>query len=123
MTIATWCILAAALLPYLCAGAAKSRRDFDNRQPREWLARLEGWRQRADWAQRNGFEAFPAFAAAVLVAQQAGAAQSSVDALALAFVAARTVYSVLYIIDAPALRSVVWLVGVGCVVALFVVAA
>lgn len=123
MTIAYWCVLAAALIPYLTVGFAKSRRDFDNARPREWLARLEGWRARAHWAHQNAFEAFPPFAAAVIIAHLAGAPQSRVDALALVFVAARVAYSAFYILDRPALRTVVWTAGIGCVIGLFVAAA
>eukprot|EP01035_Chromulina_nebulosa_P035064 gene35064-47116_t len=42
-------------------------KDFDNAAPRVMLAKLDGWRQRANWAQLNGFEAFPPFAAAVII--------------------------------------------------------
>lgn len=123
MTIAYWCVLAAALIPYFTVGFAKSRRDFDNARPRQWLARLEGWRARAHWAHQNAFEAFPPFAAAVIIAHLAGAPQGRVDALALAFVAARVAYSAFYILDRPALRTVVWTVGIACVIGLFVAAA
>jgi len=44
-------------------------RGVDNRAPRPSLESLSGWRQRADWAHRNHFEAFPAFAAVVFVAE------------------------------------------------------
>ena len=62
MTCALWCVLAAMFLPYLWVGFAKSG-GFDNAAPRETLEHLEGWRKRADWAQKNAFEAFPPFAA------------------------------------------------------------
>lgn len=123
MTIAYWCVLAAALLPYLTVGLAKSRRDFDNARPREWLARLTGWRARAHWAHQNAFEAFPPFAAAVIIAHLAGAPQGRIDALALTFVAARLAYAAFYILDRPALRTAVWLAGIACVIGLFVAAA
>ena len=49
-TLAYWCVLVAALLPYVCAslaksgGVGKSRRDggFDNHDPRAWLAQQKG---------------------------------------------------------------------------------
>lgn len=123
MTLAYWCVLAAALMPLLWAGAAKSRRDFDNAAPREWLARLEGWRRRANAAQMNAWEAFAPFAAAVIIAHLAGATQASIDVLAGTFVAARLAYGGLYIADRPTLRSLAWIVGFGCVVGLFVAAA
>lgn len=123
MTVANWCVLVAALLPYAFTGLAKSRADFDNARPREWLAAVPGWRQRAHWAQLNSFEAFPPFAAGVIIAQQAGAGQAAVDALALAFVALRGVYGGLYIADRPTARSLAWTAATACTVGLFVVAA
>lgn len=118
-TTAHWCVLLAGLLPYAATITAKAGARFDNRQPRDWLARQTGWRARAHAAQLNGFEAFPLFAAAVLVAQQVDAPQARVDALAIAFVAARLAYLGAYLADLAWLRSVVWLVGIGCAVAIF----
>jgi len=122
MTIALWCVLVAGLMPYLFTGIAKSSRGgYDNRAPREFLSTLEGWGQRANWAQINSFEAFPLFAAAVLAAQIRGAEQSVVDQLALGFIAARLAYGAFYVFDQATLRSLAWAVGIGCAVALFMV--
>jgi len=124
MEISYWCILIAGLLPILTVSVAKyGRRDFDNNEPRAWLDKQTGLRRRADYAHRNHFEAFPFFAAAVLVAQQNGAAQEWIDGLALAFVAARVVYTALYLNDLPSLRSLSWTVGYACVLGLFAVSA
>lgn len=124
MEISYWCIMIAGLLPILTVSVAKyGRRDFDNNEPRAWLDKQTGLRRRADYAHRNHFEAFPFFAAAVLVAQQTGAAQEWIDGLALAFVAARVVYTALYLNDLPSLRSLSWTVGYACVLGLFAVSA
>lgn len=124
MTTAYWCVLAAALMPYAFAGIAKfGDRRYDNRAPRDFLASLEGRQKRADWAQQNSFEAFPAFAAAVIIAHLAQAAQPAVDTLAIAFVLLRLGYGWAYISDRPTIRSLIWIAALGCVVALFVVAA
>jgi uncharacterized MAPEG superfamily protein len=120
MTTAFWCVLAAGLLPYAATLAAKSGRRFDNRDPRAWLAAQSGWRARANAAQLNSFEAFPLFAAAVLVAHVTGAPQPRVDLLALVFVAARVMYLAVYIADLALVRSLVWFVGTGSAVAIFV---
>ena len=122
MTTAYWCVLAAGLLPYLATISAKAGARFDNRMPRAWLAAQTGWRARANAAQQNAFEAFPLFAVAVLVAHQGGAPQGRVDALALLFVAARVAYLVTYVADLALLRSIVWVVGIGSAVAIFVAA-
>ena len=122
MTTAYWCILIAAMLPYPVVMLAKARRDYDNRAPREQLAQTEGYRKRAHWAQFNAFEAFPPFAAAVIVAQLQQAPQATIDTLALAFITMRVLHAGFYVMDKPTLRSIVWSLGFACVVGLFVVA-
>ena len=127
MTIADGCILVSCLLPILCAGAAKSpgfgrpRREggFDNHNPRQWLATLQGWQARANAAQQNSFEALPIFIAGVLIAQQLGAPQGRIDNLAMLFVVARVGYIGAYLVDQAALRSVLWVVGIGACIALY----
>ena len=127
MTVASFCLLVACVLPIVCAGIAKSgtfstprsQGGYDNRDPRAWLARQTGRRARANAAQANSFEALPLLIAAVLVAQQAGAAQGLVDALAVAFVLLRVAYIALYVGDRAALRSVVWIAAFGVCVAIF----
>jgi uncharacterized MAPEG superfamily protein len=120
MAFAYWMLLAAALLPYLAVALAKSGGGIDNRTPRPSLERLSGWRQRADWAHRNHFEAFPAFAAAVFVAELTHAPQSRIDQLAGVFVLLRVIYTALYVADKPTLRSIVWALGLIAVLWLFV---
>jgi uncharacterized MAPEG superfamily protein len=120
MTTAYWCVLVAALLPYLATLTAKGGVRFDNRNPRAWLAQLTGWRARANAAQLNGFEAFPLFAVAVLVAEQLHAPQARIDALAIVFVAARLAYLGAYLADLATLRSLAWFIGIGSAVAIFV---
>ena len=124
MTIAFWCVLVAGLLPYASTLAAKIGGErFDNRNPRDWLASQSGFRRRANSAQLNGFEAFPLFAAGVVIAHLAGAAPSRVDELAIGFVVARVMYTLFYFADAALLRSLAWSVGIGCSAALFFIAA
>jgi len=129
MTTADACILVACLLPIACAGIAKSRgfgkrrRDggFDNHQPRAWLASLQGWQARAHAAQLNSFEALPIFIAGVLIAQRLAASQATVDGLAIAFVLLRVGYVGAYLADRASLRSLLWVLALGCCVALFFV--
>lgn len=123
MTIAYICVFIAIFLPFVFAGLAKSEGGFDNARPRVWLDRLEGWRQRAHWAQLNTFEAFPPFAAGVIIAHQLNAAQAWIDGLAVAFLLFRGLYGVFYINDRATLRSIAWTGGFACVVGLFILAA
>lgn len=60
MNHAVLTVLIAGLLPIVCAGIAKwGVKNYDNHQPRSWLALQEGYRARANAAQENSFEAFP----------------------------------------------------------------
>ena len=122
MTIAYWCVLAVILMPYIWTITAKSSKaKFDNNNPRAWLASLEGRGARAHAAQLNSFEAMPGFIGAVIIAHLAGAPQHQIDIIALNFVVLRLMYGYLYLIDQATLRSVIWALGVACVVAMFVI--
>ncbi len=124
MTIAYWCVLAAGLMPFLWTIVAKTTGErFNNRRPREWQAQLSGMPARAHAAHLNSFEAFPLFAAAVIVAQLNGVPQGTLDALALTFVALRLGYGVLYLVDQHMLRSLVWFAALALNVWIFVAAA
>lgn len=126
MTIALWCVLVAALLPYLGTLSAKigGRMPLSaNGRPRDWLQTLDGWQQRANWYQYNSFEAFPPFAAGVIIAQMLHADQFKIDAAAIIFIACRVLHYIFYVADVPRARSTVWLGGVLCVVWLFLLGA
>ena len=120
MTIAYWCILFMGIFPIVAAGIAKKGFEgYDNGMPRQWLAQQTGFRARANAAQANLFESLPLFFAAVIIASMANAPQNRVDLLAIGFVLARITYLICYVANWPTTRSVVWLVGLACVVAIF----
>jgi len=123
MTLAYWCIFVAFLLPYVFVSMAKYGPKFNNHAPRDYLEKLHGWRKRAYWTHLNGFEAFAPFAVAVLIAEQSTAQQSTIDGLAVLFVIARLGHAASYIYDKATLRSVVWFVGFGSVIGLFLISA
>jgi uncharacterized MAPEG superfamily protein len=122
MSLAFWCVFVAGVLPGLTALIAKFGSQgagrFDNNHPREWLAKLDGRGARAVAAMQNGFEGFPLFAAAVIIAQFGGAAQDCVDALALSYIAVRIAFTVCYLQDWATLRSLVWAAGIGVILTL-----
>jgi uncharacterized MAPEG superfamily protein len=115
-TMAYWCLLVAALLPIICAGLAKGgtfgkqRKDggFDNHNPRAWLARQTDWRARANAAQANTFEALPFFFAAVIIAHQLGAIQTTLDILCFLWLLLRMLYIIAYVGDMAMARSGLW---------------
>jgi len=125
MTVAYWCILVAALLPYLWVSVAKATGErYDNRAPRQWQARQDNPRsQRANAAQLNAFEAFAPFAASVLMAQAAGVDPERITTLAIAFVVLRVLHGVFYVAGVPLLRSAAWGGGFAVVLWLMVQAA
>ena len=115
-TVAYWCVLLGALLPYLCAYLAKSkgfgkpanRGGYDNADPRGWLARQDGFSARANAAQANSFEALPFFIGAVVIAHQLQAPQTLVDILAVLFVTLRIIYIAMYVAGLATMRSLFW---------------
>jgi len=127
MTVAYWMVLVAALLPYCATGyfkfAGGGGKTYDNHAPRAQLDAMPLDRKRAYWAQLNGFEAFPPFAAGVIIAHLAGGPQRWIDTLAVTFVLLRVAYTLFYIHDQPTARSLVWCAGVLCVFGLFVAGA
>ena len=125
MSIAYWCILIAAVLPFIWVGFAKSGAPgYNNKDPRGWVAKQDGYRVRNAYnAHLNAFEAFPAFAAAVLMAQAAGVDPSRIGMLAIAFVALRVLHGLFYLTNIHALRSLCWFAGFAVVVWLMAQAA
>ncbi|MDA7416193.1 MAPEG family protein [Xenophilus arseniciresistens] len=124
LSLAHWCLIAAAVLPFVAAWIAKAGafRPRDNLAPREWAVRQGGWRARGLAAQANSFEGLPLFFAAVLAAQQLGADMARVDALALAYVLLRVVYIALYLRGLGTARSLVWVLALAVNLAIFFVA-
>lgn len=127
MTLATayWCVLIAALLPYVWVSIAKSGGTrYDNRDPRGWMARQDNPRSiRANAAQLNSYEAFAPFAAGVILAQLAGVPADRIALLAIVFVVLRVFHGVFYVANIHALRSLAWFGAFACVVGLLAQAA
>lgn len=123
MNLAVLAVLVAGLLPIVCAGIAKwGASGYDNHDPRAWMARQQGHRARADAAQSNSFEAFPFFAAAVVLALHRGASVEQVALWAWVFVALRLLYIYCYVSDRASWRSIVWVLALVAVVRLYVLA-
>lgn len=120
MSFPLWCLFAAALLivltkvPVAMAMARSSDKGYDNRHPRAQQATLTGWGARAMASHANMIEAFPLFAAGVLVAQVTLTQGSTINLLAGLFIVTRIAYSALYLMNLDKLRSLVWIVGFFC---------
>lgn len=128
MILAFWCVLIAAFMPvgfvsYAKFSGSRKMGPRDNHNPRQWLETIEGNKQRAHWAQLNSFEAFPPFAAGVIIAFIAGGSITAINLFAVLFIVLRLLYGYCYIADYASMRSLVWFGATICTVALFVVAA
>ena len=117
MTIAFWCVLIAAFLPYVAFGMV---RGLDPKLPRPSAAKLDGAALRAHGAHLNAFEAFPPFAAAVIIAHIAEGPSASVNWLACAFILVRVGHMFFFITDRQPLRSASFGVGLLLIVAIFI---
>jgi uncharacterized MAPEG superfamily protein len=130
MTTPLWCLLIVSLLPFplAFAGGYFKTRQFgraDNKNPREQALKLEGAGARVVAAQANAWEALGVFTAAQVVLHFANpeAARGSTAAnLSLVFLAARIAHPIFYLANIDIARSLVWLIGMACVVWLFVLA-
>lgn len=109
MTLAIWCVLVAALLPYVPFGLVSSK--LNPRAPRLGASGLEGLSARAYGAHLNSFEAFPFFAAAVIVSHVVEGPSATVGWLAVAFILARLAHMAFYLTDRAPLRSACFFLG------------
>ena len=127
MTVPFWCLLIAALIPIILAwvgGYYRQRQlgSVDNKHPRQQTLLLEGAGARVVAAQQNAWEALIIFTGAVLVAHVSGATGSLASIAALVFIAARILHAGFYIANLDVLRSLSFLVSLGCSIWLYTMA-
>jgi len=123
MNSSAMAVLMAGLLPLVCAGIAKwNAKNYDNHDPRAWLARQQGYRARANAAQQNSLEAFPLFAVAVAMALHNGASPPIISIWAWLFVGLRIIYIFCYVSDRATLRSIVWMLALVVTIRLYAMA-
>jgi uncharacterized MAPEG superfamily protein len=113
MTIAEWCVFGTLMLYLLTIASVKltGHRHFDNARPRDPAYYEDAIRARALGAHQNGIEAFPFFAAAVLLAEFRLGPQHLIDELAVLFLIVRIAYVFTYLGGRPTLRSILWSIG------------
>lgn len=116
------CLFIAILLPYLLklivAHYMAKEGTYDNHYPREQQARLQGIGARAVAAHQNGFESLLVFSTASLTALATGHVGTNIQLLAVIYIISRVVYNILYLKNLASLRSLIWLVGVVCCLAI-----
>ena len=113
MTVAEFCIFGVVAIYLLTIVSVKwtSFGHYDNSKPRDPAFYEDALRARALGAHQNGIEAFPFFAAAVLLAEYRGAPQYLINELAVLFVIVRVAYVLTYVGNRPRLRSILWNIG------------
>lgn len=109
--IAYWILLVAGMMPFVIVGIAKSGRGYDNGDPRNPAALDTPLRRAAYGAHLNCLEAFPFFAAAVLLAGLRRAPADIVDIAACVWLASRIVFVGCYLTGRSTPRSLSWIVG------------
>ncbi len=121
MDISILCVLLAAIMPYILVAYAKfSEKGYDNHLPREHMDKKEGVIKRAYAAHLNSFEAFPAFAAVVILGHFAGVSMVALSLLSVLFIVCRIFYGIFYILDKASLRSTVWFIGLIVVITMYI---
>jgi uncharacterized MAPEG superfamily protein len=121
MTIAEWCVFGTLMLYLVTIVPIKwiRFRRYDNAKPRDPAFYDDPLAARALGAHQNGIEAFPFFAAAVLLAEFRNSPQNLINELAVLFLIVRIAYVFTYLGDRPRLRSILWSVGFAINIAIF----
>lgn len=94
--------------PYLFVAYARFQVGFDMAAPRALFDKLPDYGKRATWAHQNCFETFTVFIAAALMAYVTGVDDTQAKIAAIAFVVARFLFSIFYILNIPPLRSLIF---------------
>ena len=125
MTIAEWCVFGAVLLYLWTIVPVKwiGFRSYDNSKPRDPAFFEDPLRARALAAHLNGIEAFPFFAAAVLLAEFRTGPQRLINDLAVLFLIVRVAYVFTYLGNRPRLRSILWNIGFAINIVIFFIPA
>lgn len=121
MLFAHYMLLAAGLMPYVLVGAAKAAPGYDNANPRSLDNLGSDKRRRIYAAHLNALEAFPLFAAGVLLATLLEANALATNILSGFWLLLRTGFALAYITDRATLRSLLWLAATAISVALFLI--
>ncbi|MBW4661644.1 MAG: MAPEG family protein [Drouetiella hepatica Uher 2000/2452] len=109
-----YCVVAAAALiyfPFLVVGYGRVKVGYDTSAPRALFDKLPAFAQRATWAHENSFESFVLFTAAALMAYVTQVSSPLAAQAAIAYVIARFLYSLFYILNVPLGRSLMFAVG------------
>ena len=100
-----------AYAPFLAVAWGRLQNGYDQSAPRAMFDKLPAYAQRATWAHQNSFEALTIYGLAALMAYTTGVESNWAKIAAIAFIVARSFYSVFYIANIPLLRSAMFAIG------------
>ncbi len=100
--------------PFLVVAWGRLRSGYDQSAPRAMFDKLPAFAQRATWAHQNSFEALTIYGLAALMAYATGVESDWAKMAAIAFLVARLLYSVFYILNIPIGRSLMFALGSLC---------
>jgi uncharacterized MAPEG superfamily protein len=111
---------AAALVyfPFVIVALGRLKVGYDPATPRALFDKLPDYAKRATWAHQNSFESFSLFTAAALMAYVTKVDAPLAMQAAIAYIVARFLFSVFYILNVPLLRSLMFAVGTTSIVTL-----
>jgi uncharacterized MAPEG superfamily protein len=109
------------LLPYVLAGLGGYLRiqqlgSADNSHPRVQALELRGAAARAWAAQQNAWEALAVFGTVAIVGHLVKADPAGMATASLLYLATRIAHPILYIANLATLRTLVFVIGLGCIV-------
>jgi uncharacterized MAPEG superfamily protein len=107
-------------LPFVVVGYGRLKAGYNASAPRAQFDQLPPYAQRATWAHENAFESFMVFSAAALMAYITQPPGATAAIAVFAYLAARTLYPVFYILDIPWARSLMFGIGNLSIITLFV---
>ncbi len=100
--------------PFLVVAWGRLQTGYDQSAPRAMFDKLPAFAQRATWAHQNSFEALTIYGLAALMAYATGVDSDWAKIAAIAFLVARLLYSVFYILNVPIGRSLMFGLGSLC---------
>ena len=103
-----------AYAPFLVVAWGRLQAGYDQSKPRAMFDKLPDYAQRATWAHQNSFEALIIYGLAALMAFATEVDSDWARIAAIAFLIARLLYSVFYILNIPIGRSLMFAVGSLC---------
>ena len=100
--------------PFLVVAWGRFKAGYDQSAPRAMFEQLPDYAKRATWAHQNSFEALIIYGLAALMAYATGVESTWAKIAAIAWIVARLLYSVFYIINIPLGRSLMFAIGSLC---------